>query len=370
MDKYINRNQLRLFVGLAAVCLLVIVGCVSKTEFPTDLPDPSESGVGGDTTYLVLQPIWTEANGRECSFPRGVTFGYDGSVYICDTGNDRVVRLSITGEFIEEYAVEHPTQITQDRQLNLICVDGEGTVYRRKYFGGGEFDTALYRDSMAVFIETQRPGVDTVLIDGVWVEINIIIYDTVLTYVPTGLTGIAASPLIDRYYYVVDSTRSQLTVLDAEDHGLAADLMRAFNLQAAVDPIGIMTYPTSETSYNIVLTQLGNGRNDGLRIIESKNGRFRDVRLDVADIYNDVPAGHKQVTADDEGNFLIVSTTGNKVYRFTRHGAFTLSFGEAGSESGQLNAPHGISYGNGTVYIADTGNSRIVRYQLSTGLQF
>lgn len=358
------------------VTAVIFAGCVGRTEYPTDLPPPDDSGKPRDTTYVVVNPVWTGAGGMEFNHPRGVAFGYDRSVYICDTDNDRVVRMSVTGEFIEEYPVPHPVQITQDRQLNLLCVNGADVVYRRPHFGGGEFDTALFRDSLGVLAETQRLGVDTVFFDSlytdtgwvesVWVEIEVVITDTTLVRFPTGFLGIAASPLPDRHYLVSDSTRDVISILDVDDHGLAGDIFRDFSRTPANNPVGLMTYPTGEDSYNIVFTQMS--RYGGFRMIRSPS--FVDVVLDTSDIYNMLPAGHKQVTRDDLGNFLIVSTPANEIYRFTRNGAYTLKFGEPGTAPGQLNGPHGISWGEGTLYVADSYNNRIVRYRLSTDLQF
>ena len=339
---------------LGLVALLVLSGCVTRTEFPTNLPPPGESGRPTDTTYVVVNPTWTEAGGRTFNRPRGVLFGYDRSVYICDTENDRVVHVSIAGEFIEEYPVPHPVQMTQDRQLNLVCVDGEGTVYRRRHFGEGEFDTAFYRDSMNTFVIRQRQKGDSVIVE------------TLLVRIPTGLVGIAASPLPDRYYYIVDSTRSTLSLLDVNDHGLAGDLLRAFARRPANDPVGIMTYPTGETSYNIVLAQWG--PQTSLRIVRS--GTFEDVRLETADIYEMLPVGPKQVVRDEDGNFLVVAALDDEVYRFTRHGRYDFRFGETGAGPGQFSRPDGIAYGEKTLYIADTGNDRIVRLRLSTDLQY
>ncbi len=368
-------NGCRGLVVLAAAALMAF-GCIGRTEYPTALPGSDGTGKPTDTTYVVMQPLWTTAGGLEFNHPRGVAFGYDHSVYICDTDNDRVVRLNVTGEYVEEYSVPHPVQITQDRQLNLLCVNGENVAYRRAYFGGGEFDTALFRDSLGVFIETQHMGVDslfydslyvdTAWVESVWVEIQVVITDTVLVRVPTGFLGIAASPATDRYYFVPDTTRDIISILNVADHGLAGDIFRAYARPPAENPVGIMTYATGEDSYNIVFTQMS--RYGGVRIVRSP--AFEDVVLDDGDIYSMLPAGHKQITRDGLGNFLVVATTANEVYQFDKHGAFDLKFGGPGAEPGQFNGPHGIAWGEGVLYVADSYNNRIVRYQLSTDLQF
>jgi hypothetical protein len=208
--------------------------------------------------------------------------------------------------------------------------------------------------------------IDTAWVDSVWIEVQIVVTDTIVVRYPTGFVGIAASPLIDRHYLVLDSTRDVISILDVDDHGLSGDIFRDFARPPAKNPVGIMTYLVGENSYNIVFTQMS--RYDGLRIVNIPS--FSDVVLDNSDIYNMLPAGHKQVTRDDLGNFLIVCTAANEIYRFTRNGAYTFKFGGPGLAPGQLNGPHGICWGEGTLYVADSYNNRIVRYQLSTDLQF
>jgi len=373
MNKHLH--IVRFFVLMVSAGALAF-SCIGKTEYPTDLPVSDGSEKPNDTTYIVVQPLWTEAGGKAFNHPHGVTFGYDRSVYICDTDNDRVVRLGVTGEFIEEYAVPHPVQITQDRQLNLLCVNGKDVVYRRSHFGGGEFDTVLFRDSLGVFVENQHLAtdslffdslyVDTAWVESVWVQIQVVVTDTILVRVPTGFLGIAASPLPDRNYLVADTTRDIISILNVDDHGLAGDIFRDFSRTPADNPVGLMTYLTGESSYNIVITQAA--RYGGVRIVRSPT--FADVVLDTSDIYDLLPAGHKQIARDDLGNFLVVSTPAHAVYRFTKHGAFDLKFGGAGFEPGKLNGPCGIAWGEGVLYVADTGNNRIVRHQLSTDLQY
>lgn len=352
--------------------MLILVGCVSKTDYPTDLPTAGQAGKPSDTTYVVVNPVWTMAGGREFKHPMGVTFGYDRSVYICDSGNDRVVRFGITGEFLAEYPVPNPVQVTQDRQLNLLCIDGEGSWFRREHFGDGDFELVRTLDSVWIRTILNAKCPDSVEVDSVWVYFERNCKDTIYTRAPTRFAGIAASPLIDRYYLLADSTRNEVSLINVEDKTLIRNIFESYQLNPISDLVGMTTYPTGENSYNIVLTLGGDYNN--IRIVRGSD--FRDVVLDTADIYEMLPPGPKRVTRDDDGNFLVVGPNitnfryTHYIYRFTRHGAFDLKFGEPGIEPGYLNWPHDIAYGEGIVYIADTFNSRIVRYRLSTDLQF
>ena len=54
---------------------------------------------------------------------------------------------------------------------------------------------------------------------------------------------------------------------------------------------------------------------------------------------------------------------------FKSSGAERQIFGELGSGEKQGKRPMGVAYFNKTVYVADTGNNRIVRFKLSTDIQ-
>ncbi len=348
------RNPTPSFAYFLVVLLgLLAVSCVDQMDFPTELAEPTEPIETTDTTYVPLTPIRNSAAGLEFNHPHGVTFGYDRSVYICDTENDRVVRLSVTGEFLAEYPVTHPVQLTQDRQLNLICVDGVGTAYRREHFGDGTFEQVIYRDSISEFIEIQRFEDDSV------------VFDTVEIVKPSGILGVAASPFPDRWYYLPDTTRDVIALLNVEDRGIAPDIFVAMGRAKSIDPIGLVAYPVSEDEYHLAFTQWS--RYDPFRIVESNT--FAEVVLDTADIYQLLPAGHKQVARDPQGNFYVVSDLTNRVYRFTKNGALFLDFGGRGTAPGRFNSPRGIAWGEGVLYVADTQNNRIMRFVLSTDIQ-
>ena len=51
----------------------------------------------------------------------------------------------------------------------------------------------------------------------------------------------------------------------------------------------------------------------------------------------------------------------NRIQIFTNDGQFLAKFGEVGAGDGQLSGPEGVGVDKetGTVYVADTGNTRI-----------
>jgi hypothetical protein len=72
------------------------------------------------------------------------------------------------------------------------------------------------------------------------------------------------------------------------------------------------------------------------------------------------------VAVTTDGGTISVSDSGNhRIQQFsTTNGAFIVSFGSQGSDVGQFNAPKGLTYdAYGTLYIVDSGNNRLVLAQ-------
>ncbi len=68
------------------------------------------------------------------------------------------------------------------------------------------------------------------------------------------------------------------------------------------------------------------------------------------------------VAISPDGGTISLSDSGNnRIQQFTAKGTFTAVFGSAGGDVGQFNAPKGLTYDSiGNLYIADSGNKRII----------
>ena len=67
-------------------------------------------------------------------------------------------------------------------------------------------------------------------------------------------------------------------------------------------------------------------------------------------------------TVDDAGNIYVADTAVDSVYKFNAFGDLLIGFG--GTE--QFDRPHSVAFFDKTLYVADTGNNRILRFKLST----
>jgi hypothetical protein len=76
----------------------------------------------------------------------------------------------------------------------------------------------------------------------------------------------------------------------------------------------------------------------------------------------------EDVTLDEQSNIFVIDAGLHHLFKFNASGAELQSFGEFGSGEKQFNRPMGVAYFNKTIYVADTGNNRILRFKLSTDI--
>jgi len=70
------------------------------------------------------------------------------------------------------------------------------------------------------------------------------------------------------------------------------------------------------------------------------------------------------IATDEEDSFYVLERDGGRVQKFTKDGVLTLMFGRPGRGEGEMDGPTAIAVapGSGYITIADTGNSRVQRF--------
>ncbi|MCI0495260.1 6-bladed beta-propeller, partial [candidate division KSB1 bacterium] len=76
----------------------------------------------------------------------------------------------------------------------------------------------------------------------------------------------------------------------------------------------------------------------------------------------------EDVTIDEQGNIFVVDAGLHQLFRFNSSGVEKYSFGSFGSGEKQFHRPMGVAYFDKTIFVADTGNNRILRFKLSTDI--
>jgi len=356
------------------ILLLIFSACGRRTKLPTNIPHGS---VGTpDTTYVPVTPVWTIAGSIPFKHPQDVHVGFDGYIYIADTGNDRIVKFDPGGNFVAQYEdVKYPRSVSQDQLLRLLVTGGNSIYIKlrdKETFDSLYTGADVYESTMVVRPDTI---IDTIFIppDSIVIDTMMGLFDT--TYfvdtLPTNYEAIAPDPrpaYSYAAYFVCDYTRKEILRFVFYEpnvlYNLGEMVPTGFRLSETWKPTGVFTYLSG----------------DKIRLLFSQELYYYSVQLldgddltplipvtDSSQIYWQGSFGLAQdVVVDEYDNIFVVDSEKNQVHKFSRNGVRILSFGKEGTGDREFENPKGIAYANKIVYVADTGNNRILRFMLST----
>jgi len=353
-------SLLSLTCVITAAMLLAACGDTFDTA---DLGTTPPQDTYGDTSYVLQQPVWTGLNE-----PADVHLGREPFIYVAERGANQVTMLDLAGTIIGSSGfIKRPTALSQDYRLDLlVCGEFDTTI-------GGTDATfgALYRIKMVDAGHSIRiAGIKRVYFDPLNPDRR--------------FTGI--SVLADNRYYVTRTGPNNTSLVDPDDAvmlfskddiprprvewpGLTVD---GTGLATLTVPTSITTLPRISTDF--LFTQKGDKSLFRMQWItqrtsgdvtqwESYYTPARDGDIDFLRVsLFDRP---EDVTVDDAGNVYVIDAGLDSLFRFNPSGFITQAFG--GAE--MFSQPEGVAFFDRTLYIADTGNDRILRFVLSTDLE-
>lgn len=244
-----------------------------------------------------------------------------GSVFVVDSGNNRIQRLDEGGAFIYQ-------------------------------FGGFGTDPGKFNDPQGIAIDfnyriyvSEKENDRLQLLD---------IRGNFLSYVATGEYNFRA--LLDPAGLEVDNLGNLYVADSGNDRILKFDDSGRFLMEIGGFGVGagFLNHPLDvavDKDRSIYVADTGNNRIqkfdiDGRPVLSFGSGPGELI----------APSG---IALDD--NFVYVSDSGNnRICVYTKKGKFVLAFGQKGFGKGEFSNPRGISLGKkGRLYVADSGNHRI-----------
>jgi basic membrane lipoprotein Med (substrate-binding protein (PBP1-ABC) superfamily)/DNA-binding beta-propeller fold protein YncE len=355
--------------------------------------------------------------------PRGLALDRQGNVYVADTGNNRIEKFSPSGRLLGVFGKQGngPGRFRSPRGLAVgangtiyVADTGNGRVQALTPAGlplhnwdplGSQFAYLSHPTSVAALssgkvlvLDPAYHRADILNPDGSWLEVW-----------GVGLTRPVAVVVDPRgYLYVLDAAQHSIQEWDAGARNLIWNSGSIFGTvqDFAVDARGNV-YTADPSHHRIMKRDSGgsgsgsftvfwNGTSGAPQSAASPAGLARDQHgnIYVADTAaNQIlvlspsetvlrqwrgggraaplgqPAG---VAVDAGGRVFVADTASDRVLRFLPSGTVEAVFGSSGSTAGrfiqpttpgQFVQPHGVSVDpRGSVYVADTGNSRIQKF--------
>jgi hypothetical protein len=267
-----------------------------------------------------------QINGRlgsaELSTPTAITLDQSNNLYIVDQGNNRIVKIGPDYRLIRENGgfglglngLSRPSDIASDGGINFFILDqGNGRVIRSDY-------DLVFADEIRFNSNADLQALGKI---------------TAIGYARTGRM------------YLVDPDNLKVIVLD-RDHKIEQELFPAggFSRCGAItvtDDGDVFVYDRGDNSLN----KFDTFGNSGERIV-----------LDGVEAVGGFAIRGREIVATDRVR--------NEIVMFDWLGTRVATFGSIGSGPTNLNAPTGLAWqADGKLFVCDTGNNRIMIYELA-----
>jgi DNA-binding beta-propeller fold protein YncE len=341
-----NFYPLRCFYPLGMLLLFLVISCGEKFPLPPQNVTTNR-GIVTDTLYVQQTPVWGAAQNYTFRGPADVYVGPEPLVYVADTGNDRIVMLDPVGNVLGSSGrIPHPVAITQDNQLDLLVVNNTNRVYRINLVEANHVIANARIDTILTLEQRDRPR---------W-----------------RFTAIAA--YLGRSYYVTRTgpeTADNAIVQFNERDELVGPLPLVpggTGFFSVTEPSGIIS--VRRGSVDFIFTQIGNSFHRAQWITTDAYGFTAKIEQGKAFYTPGKFSSPEDIALDDAGNIYVIDAGSDSLYKFNPGGGEfrSQSFGGRGAGERQFNQPSGAAWFNKVLYIADTGNNRIVRFKLNTDL--
>lgn len=387
---------------------LFILAC-EQQKLPLPVPNVAPTTFGAsDTNYVELSPVWDAATiGYQFSNPQDITIGPDGIIFVADAGNNRIVALSKAGQLVSSNglgsltSVTGPYAVALDSKLNVLIANGTNTLYCwNQYLNVAEFDSVSDR---AVFFDSAKN--DTVLLTlEQYIEKaftgqqlpqfryfiynqNAELFHKVTQMYPiyedeqvdAQINGVAAGTYGSDQVYITESNYDRISLLMLVPHiaiktnyggilfryrGIRVRDIATFGSGAGTvdNPWGL----TSDGDGNIYFTQLGGNFRVQKLSGETYTPGYVLYQHDIMDLNRFTSPA--DIALDGQNNIYVIDSDLQTVSKFDNAGSGAgqmLSLGKKGLAIEKFNNAKGIMVDDNVVYVVESGENRIRRFQYS-----
>lgn len=358
------RSSIKYYIILL---LPLLMSCADKFDINQFQSDNNNANIGGDTVYVQLSPTWVGFNK-----PQDIIVGREPFLYIADTDNDRIVMMNLAGQVLSTRSIKKPTSIAQDYKLNLIvCAEFDTLV-------GSETKTfsAVYKLNLVAANHQLENAPITKLLPRT-VDLN---------FPLRKYSGVTA--FYNNTFYVARQGPSNSSIFDPDNSILIfhpksfygkGDGDTLVGRVANVDPVSSGLISANQISS---IRSIGKKNLDFIATLTGNNSfkaqwfHYQITAIDERYVSQFSPqdgisfvipnrfSQPEGTWVDNDGNIFIADAGKDSVYKFSVFGEELQSFGGPSI----FKSPYAVAFFDRTLYVADTGNNRILRFILSTDL--
>ena len=373
---------------ITTLILLGISACTTNdTKLPVIPPGEEQFPSLDDVEYVLINPPLDAAHGYDFNQPSDVYIGVDNFLYVADTGNDRIVMLDAGGQLqgVSQY-IPHPEAITQNDSLQLLIVNKTNVIYRIDLVSVGHQIGAAPVDT--VFQQASEPNRQ---FTGITVHNGFEYYVTVIDIADSSSNFKAFSFIYD---FNANHTLKGPLPLHVNGTGLFSAILptgivslREQWLDISLTREKTPAFIFSQTGRTSLLTNNFKVQFITTTIIEGDEVLTPNIGLLNTDIYDPNKFYNPEDVAIDRSGFIFVVDAGRSpgdpdysqsppaFYRFSSNsGKQVQAYIGDGSNPDRItfDNPKGIAIlpfeEEQILYIADTGNNRVLLFKLSTDL--
>ena len=357
-----KKNYYFIFITLISFLILDCGNEFDLSQLPIGQNNTSKFG---DTTYIAVKPDWYGFNK-----PKDIIVGNEPLIYVANKGNNEILCLDLSGKILGRSSrIKNPTAIAEDFLLDLIvCGEFDTTISNNTVTYGAIFRIKLFNSQnninaaevRRVFFDKSKPNRRYT---GVTVMSNNTYYIT--------RTGPDNSSTIDPDEAVLLFNHSDelLTpISNLKPNGTGLESISELTSISVINPRITDFVFTQKGAVSLFKLQwITFIQTTNYSYFASKFSPSTDGFIDILKINRFIQP--EDVTVDRSGNIFVIDSGKDSLFRFTSKGTEKYSFGGHGNGEGKFNQPCGVAFFDKTLYIADTGNDRIVRFMLSIDLK-
>jgi uncharacterized protein (TIGR03663 family) len=304
-------------------------------------PDPTEGKYVSLASDLIVVP----KSQIPLNAPRSLAFAKDGTVYVADSRNHRVLHLDMEGNVLHEWGtfadgVNTPIASgTFNEPWGIAIAPNDGSVYVtdtwnhriEKFTSAGKFITAW-----GIFGQGETPD---------------------SFYGPRGLAVDAEGRV-----YVTDTGNKRVAVFDAKGNFITQFGSAGLDPGLFDEPVGIAV----DKNGTVYVVDTWNQRIQTFMPVETEGSLsfVPDKQWDVYGWFGQSLDNKPFITVDDDLHVFTTDPDGYRVMEFDQNGGLVRVWDDLNT-SASLGLPSGIAMDNdGHVWVTDSTNNRLMRYTM------